>query len=292
MIDFLKYRWLYFCISSIIIGLGLFSFAKWGFRYSIDFVGGTNLEFQVDESVPLDEIKKIFLQNDVPIVELSQKGSVFSLRTNSIDEKKEQQIKEYGEKNLSATFTILRLETVGPVLGKETIQKTLIASILAILGILLYMGIAFKGFSFAVSAILAMFHDFFVVIGAYSLLSHFFGAEVDLLFVTALLTTMSFSVHDTIIIFDTIREYKKSGEFEDVEHAANKALMETFVRSLNNSVTIIFMLLALVLLGGSTIKFFIITLLIGTITGTYSSPCIATPLLVWFEKRKKQQWKL
>ena len=147
------------------------------------------------------------------------------------------------------------------------------------------MSIAFKSFYFALSAILALIHDVLVVVGTYSLLSHFFGAEVDLLFVTALLTTMSFSVHDTIVIFDKIREYGTRDK-TDLEYYANKALSETLVRSLNNSMTIIFMLLALILLGGSTIRFFVASLLIGTITGTYSSPFVATPILVWLEKRK------
>ena len=133
-----------------------------------------------------------------------------------------------------------------------------------------------------------MIHDFLVVVGSYSLLSHFFGAEFDSMFVTALLTTMSFSVHDTIVIFDKIREYLKEEGKGSIEYYANRALTETMVRSLNNSMTIVFMLLALVLLGGTTIRFFSLTLLIGTITGTYSSPFVATPLLVWLEKRRKK----
>ena len=148
------------------------------------------------------------------------------------------------------------------------------------------MSYTFKSFYFAVSAILALLHDILVVVGTYSLMSHFFGAEVDLLFVTALLTTMSFSVHDTIVIFDKIREYGVADKSE-IENYANKALTETLIRSLNNSMTIIFMLLALLLLGGSTIRFFIASLLIGTITGTYSSPFVATPILVWLMSRKK-----
>jgi len=139
------------------------------------------------------------------------------------------------------------------------------------------------------SAVLAMVHDLLVVVGTYSLISHFFGAEVDTMFVTAVLTTMSFSVHDTIVIFDKVREYFREEGRIDLGAASNKAVTETMVRSLNNSMTIVFMLLALSLLGGTTIRFFVITLLIGTITGTYSSPFVATPILVWLEKRKKQK---
>jgi len=184
---------------------------------------------------------------------------------------------------------LLKFETVGPVIGAETIKKTMIAAILAIMGILIYMSFSFKGFNYAVSAIVALIHDLLVVVGSYSLMSHFLGVELDTLFVTAVLTTMSFSVHDTIVIFDKIREYFNIEGKADIEYFANKALTETMVRSINNSMTIVFMLLALTLLGGAMIRFFILTLLIGTITGTYSSPFVATPILVWLEKRKQKQ---
>lgn len=287
MINFLKYQWFYLLISALVIGSGLFSIAKWGYRYSIDFVGGTNLEYQMDKKVDLAKIKNIFLRNKIELVELRQTDKVIFAKSKSLDEKREVSLKQDLEKSLKTKITVLRSETVGPTLGKETIKKTLIASSLAIVGILLYMSFAFKGFYFALSAILALIHDFLVVVGSYSLMSHFFGAEVDTLFVTAILTTMSFSVHDTIVIFDKIREYLREEGRGDTDFYANKALTETMVRSLNNSMTILFMLLALSLFGGSTTRFFVLTLLIGTITGTYSSPFIATPILVWLEKRKK-----
>ncbi|MCX6730824.1 MAG: protein translocase subunit SecF [Candidatus Roizmanbacteria bacterium] len=182
----------------------------------------------------------------------------------------------------------LRYETVGPTLGKETGQKTIVAALLGICGILIYMSFAFKGFNFALAAVLAMGHDFFVLLGTYSILSYFFGAEFDLMFVTALLTTMSFSVHDTIVIFDKIREYLKTSKSStSIEELSDKAVSETMVRSINNSLTIFFMLSALLLMGGGTIRFFIAALWIGTVTGAYSSPFVATPLLILLEKRKK-----
>jgi preprotein translocase subunit SecF len=288
MIDFLKYRWLYFLISTIVIGAGLFSIVKWGYIYSIDFVGGTNLEYSLNKDVKQNDVRKIFNADKIEVVDFSLKNKQLIVRTKAIDEVVEKKLKDDLEKQLNIKLTVLKTETVGPVIGKETMVKTIIASLLATLGILLYMSFAFKGFNFATSAILAMIHDLLVVVGSYSLMSHFFGAEVDTMFVTAILTSMSFSVHDTIVIFDKIREYKNLGESENVEHGANKALTETMVRSVNNSMTIVFMLLALTLLGGSTIRFFIATLLIGTITGTYSSPFVATPILVWMEKRRRK----
>lgn len=287
MVNFLKYKLIYFLLSATVILFGIYSIAKWGYKFSIDFVGGTNLTYQMTKKAPLGDIKTIFKNDNVEVVDISQTNNTITARTKAIDEPVETKLKLDLEKKLQTKITVLRSETVGPVLGKETMNKTFIASILAILGILIYMSFAFKGFNFALAAVLAMFHDLFVVIGTYSLLSHFFGAEIDTMFVTAVLTSMSFSVHDTIIIFDKIREYRNVEGKIEMEHGANKALTETMVRSLNNSMTIIFMLLALTLLGGSSIRFFVATLLIGTITGTYSSPFIATPILVWLEARKK-----
>jgi len=286
MVNFTKYRWLYFFISALVIGIGLFSLIKWGYRYSIEFVGGTQLEYQLSREASIQEIRKIFIENGAEIVEILLEGKNLSVRTKAINEKKELGIRTALEKNLSIRIDILRIETVGPTLGKEMVRKTLVAALLATLGILIYMIYAFKGINYAAAAIIANLHDLIVVVGSYSLLSHFFKAEVDTMFVTAVLTTMSFSLHDTIVIFDKIREYRHSGSNEKIEYYANKALTETMVRSINNSMTILFMLLSLTLLGGSTIRFFIITLLIGTITGTYSSPFVATPILVWLEKRK------
>ena len=288
MINFLKYKWLYFLISAVVIGAGLFSIAKWGFLYSIDFTGGSNFEFQMNKIVQKDKIQKVLDLNKISVVSLKLKEKNILLRTKVLDQDKESLLKKELEAKLKIKITVLRSETVGPVLGKEAIRKTFFASILAVVGILIYMSFAFKGFNFAFSAVLAMFHDLLVVVGTYSLLGHFFGAEVDTMFVTAVLTTMSFSVHDTIVIFDKIREYNELGETKYIEEASNKAVTETMVRSLNNSMTIVFMLLALTMMGGSTIRFFILTLLIGTITGTYSSPFVATPILVWLEKHKQK----
>lgn len=288
MVNFLKYRIVYLVISCLVIGVGLFSIIKWGFHYSIDFVGGTNLEYQLDKKINEKSLDKIIKENKIEPLSLEIKDRQFNLKAKSLKQSDENSFKASLEKKLQVKVNVLRSETVGPTLGRETMIKTSIASILAVLGILIYMSFAFKGFNYAVSAIIAMIHDFLVVVGSYSLMSHFFGAEVDTMFVTAVLTTMSFSVHDTIVIFDKIREYFQTEEGQDIEFFANKALTETMVRSLNNSMTIIFMLMSLALMGGSTIRFFVIALLIGTITGTYSSPFVATPILVWFEKRKKK----
>lgn len=288
MINFLKFTWLYVLISAVVIGVGLFSIFRWGFRYSIDFVGGTNLEYQFNKTIKTADIKKVLKDIKIEVLEITVNQNKYLIRMASINEQKEIELKNILENKFKTKITVLKSETVGPILGKETLIKTLIASLLGVFGILIYMSFSFKNLYFALSAILAMVHDFLVVLGIYSLMSHFFGAQVDTMFVTAVLTTMSFSVHDTIVIFDKIREYFNLEGKGDLSYYANKALTETMVRSLNNSMTIVFMLSALVLMGGSTIKFFAATLLIGTISGTYSSPFVATPILVFMQKLRNK----
>jgi preprotein translocase subunit SecF len=289
MVNFLKWRFLYFLFSFIVIAAGLFSMIRFGYYYSIDFTGGTNIEYAISKKINEKLIRDVVKDKGVRLNYVKVSNNKIILRTSILEKSVQEKIKGAIEKRGKIKLTLLKEETVGPLIGREMVRKTIIASILAIIGILVYMAFSFSGFNYALSAILAMVHDALVLFGTYSLISYFFGAEFDTMFVTAVLTTMSFSVHDTIVIFDKIREYMKEEGKRDIEFYANRALTETMVRSLNNSMTIVFMLLALILLGGSTTRFFVVALLIGTITGTYSSPFVATPILVWLEKRKRGQ---
>lgn len=288
MIDFLKHRFIYGLISMVIIIMGLYSIFKYGYRFSIEFTGGTNIEFLADRKITQkkSEILRSFPYR-INYFKVEDKKLILSMPL--IKQNEEKKIKTLLEKKLSQKLEIVKLEMVSPTIREEMIKKTIIASVLAILGILIYMLFAFKRFNYGLAAILAMIHDLLVLSGCYSFLSYFFGAQFDTMFVTAVLTTLSFSVHDTIVIFDKIRNYLNEYQDKPMDSLANLALNETMIRSLNNSLTIVFMLLALLILGGSTIRFFVFALLIGTITGTYSSPFIATPILVWLENRKKKR---
>lgn len=246
------------------------------------------MSYKLRKSVQTRDVEKILTSMKLRAVHLSLQNNILNIQTSALTDNQEKKIQAEIKNINNNEVQTLRYETVGPTLGKETGQKTVIAALLAICGILIYMSFSFKGFNYALAAVLATGHDFLVLLGTYSLLSYFFGAEFDLMFVTALLTTMSFSVHDTIVIFDKIREYLKiSKSSASIEDLSDKAVSETMVRSINNSLTIFFMLSALLLMGGGTIRFFIAALWIGTITGAYSSPFVATPLLIWLEKRKK-----
>lgn len=288
MVNFLKYTKIYYSISLAFILVSIYAIVVWGFNYSIDFVGGTNLDYQFSTSVTQEQIVEQFEAQEIEVQEISQNGNVYSIRTPAIDEKQELAIRQVIQSNANTEITVLKTETVGPTIGKELLQKTLIASALAIVGILLYIAYAFRNINYATAAIVALFHDVFIVIGLYAIVNQFWGAELDTLFVTALLTTMSFSVHDTIVMFDQLRDYQKKYGAGDITEYANKAVTDTLMRSINNSMTIVFTLLALVLLGGATIRFFALALLFGTVIGTYSSPCISIPIAVWLEKRKKK----
>lgn len=259
---------------------------KNGFIFGIDFTGGSIVEYKLTKNVNETNLKNKLKLSSIEIISINKTNDkIFSIRTSPINEDQEGELRKKIKDVFSTNVEILRFDSVGPALGRETVNKTFIASLVALAGILIYISFTFKKFSYGIAAVFATVHDFLILLGMYSLMTLFFSAEVDSLFITAVLTTMSFSVHDTIVVFDKIRDYKKTSALS-IDILSNKALTETMVRSINNSLTIILMLIPLVVLGTESIRFFAAALLVGTITGTYSSPFIAVPLLVIFEKKK------
>lgn len=290
MIRFSKYIWLYFLISGLVLVPGIFSLFKWGLKPAIDFTGGTLLELRFKKPITPDLFKQTAETEKLSLSSIQSSGiNTYVLRTQQENDAQLLQFENKLATSAGETPLVVRKETIGPVLGKELLTKALIASILAILAILLYIAYTFRNIKFGVSAIIALIHDLFVVLGIFSLLGHFLGVEVDTLFVTAVLTTMSFSVHDTIVVFDRIREYRKRDDRIPFDELSDRALTETMGRSLTNSLTLFFMLLALALMGGETVHWFIIALLIGTTSGAYSSPFVATPALLLWEKWNKRR---
>jgi preprotein translocase subunit SecF len=282
----MKFRSLFLVISLSLIFVSLFSIIKWNFRKSIDFTGGTIWQFQLEKSSS-DKVKDVFsLDSSVNVQDITLDGSTYHLKTSPVNQ--EQKVKFTQEFiKLDPKFKELKFESLGPSMGRELLIKTIVAIVLSSIALLIFIGSRFSDISFGAGAVLAMFHDAFILIGSFSLLGHFFGAEIDTLFVTALLTTLSASVHDTVVTFDRIRELKRKYFGQDWVTLANQAITETIVRSINNSMTIIFMLLALVLLGGDTTRWFAAALLIGVVMGTYSSTAVAIPLVLFFKRKKK-----
>jgi len=290
--NWLKYKWLYFLISALMLVLGIFSLLRFGFKPAIDFTGGTLLEYRFSNEVSSEMIRLSLEAEGYQLDSLQASGEKqYLLRLPPMDKEKAAAVKISLSQALNEMPEEIRFEIVGPTLGKELLTKTLAAVVLAAGFILAYVAWRFKNFKFGACAILAMFHDTLILLGTFSLLGHFFGVEIDTLFVTAVLTILSFSVHDTVVVYDGIRNSQRLSPQTPFTTIVNQAISETIVRSLNNSLTIIFMLVALVLLGGETIRWFVVALLVGTIAGTYSSTFTAAPLLaVWTEieaKRKK-----
>jgi len=294
--NFMRFKWLYFLLSALVLVPGIISLILFGLRPSIDFTGGSLLELRFEKEMKIlrnEDIKSIVDEKGFEVYSVQSSGEKqFLIRMKPINKDDASTIKAALADKFEEMPEEIRFETVGPILGQELLIKTLVAILLAAGSILGYVAWAFKKLKFGACAIIAMFHDTFVMLGIFSLLGHFLGAEIDTLFVTAMLTILSFSVHDTVVVYDRIRESQKRFPGEKFVNLVNKSIAETLIRSVNNSMTIIFMLLALYLLGGETIKWFIFALLIGTISGTYSSTFTAAPLLVvWdqLEKRVKEK---
>jgi preprotein translocase subunit SecF len=287
MIDWIAYKKLYFLVSGILILSSVYSLMAWGLKLGLDFQGGTIAEYAFQETISTEELTQEIESENINVTSIQTTGErQYLFRLSPVSPEDKDKLKSIFEtRNLQ--YDELRFETVGPSIGPELVKKTLYAIIISASSILLWVAYQFKSMKFGTTAVMAMFHDSFILVGSFSLLSHFMGAEVDFLFVTAILTTLSFSVHDTIVVYDRIRETqrKEGGTLYDI---ANKAISETMVRSLNNSFTIIFMLVALMLLGGTTIKWFAVALFIGTVLGTYSSPFVAVPLLVTWDSVSKR----
>ncbi len=285
---FMNYRYLFLLFSACVIIPGLISLFRYGLRPSIDFTGGSLLEIslQVPDSSAthnIDSFQKILGEN-YPLSSVQQSGaSQYILRSKPQSEAQKGEALTLIQKQLGPVEE-LRFESVGPLLGRELLAKTLLAGAIVCLFITFYIGYQFHSLKFGICAVLAMLHDSLVMLGIFSLLGHYLGVEVDVLFMTALLTVLSFSIHDTIVVFDRIREMSKRHRSTSFRVLVDAAVLETLGRSLNNSMTIIIMLVSLVLLGGATIHWFAVALLIGAITGTYSSTFTAAPLLVIWDE--------
>ncbi len=290
----MKHKKLYFAISLAILIPGIYSLVRYGLKPSIDFTGGTLLEIQTAKSLSSEEIINLGKAQNIEISSVQPSGeNAYILRAKSID--KDQNTKFQTQvASVSGGVKELQYESVGPVVGKELTQKAILAVVIASLAIIAYIAWSFRhvpkpytSWKFGVSAVLALIHDAVVVLGVFSILGHLRGVEVDSLFVTAVLTVIGFSVHDTIVVFDRVRENLPKMPKESFSDVVDFSLAETLVRSLNTSLTVVLTLVALLLFGGESVRWFVAALLVGIISGTYSSIFNAAPLLVLWETRRK-----
>jgi preprotein translocase subunit SecF len=301
--NIIKNRYLYFLISLLVIIPGIvFMFINWRQKgqplpLAIDFTGGSLLEVKFSGVRPsVEEVRDIFLQvapDTDPIIQSVETDS-YSIRSKKIEDSTKGQIVEALVAHSGQEVTVPAFSSVSPSVGAEVTRAAFIAILLAALGILLYISYAFRGvehaFRYGVAAIVAMLHDVFVVLGVEAILAYFLGWQADALFLTALLTVIGFSVHDTIVVFDRVRENSRIYRRIPYETLVNHSIVQTLDRSINTQLTVMLTLFALVLFGGETIRHFIIILLVGIFSGTYSSIFNAAPLLVVWENREWQNW--
>ena len=293
-----KRNW-YFLISLLVLIPGIISLFVFGLNLSIDFTGGSRITFSLPKEASLIEIDKIrsaFEEENIKVSTIEKSSNLVFVRTQPIDQVQDTKVINKLNSEIK-NFKQEEFETIGPTIGAETTSNAVKAVIIASFLIVLYITLSFRkvpkpasSFRFGVCAIIALVHDTLVVVGAFAIFGYFFGVEIDSLFVTAILTVIGFSVHDTIVVFDRIRENLKRMGATSFPQVVNDSILQTVDRSLNTSLTVILVLLAMLLFGGASIKWFVVALLVGITTGTYSSIFIAAAFLVvwqnWSQKRK------
>ncbi len=314
VIDVVKYRWLWVIITLILLLPGIVAMIYSSITYSnhspllvgIDFTGGTIVQFSVDKDVTTSDIADIRVKlqkNNIenPVIQVLKPTSIdsdsaikniISIKTKFSEDGQNETIDGISEV-LSADYPdaqLVQVNSVGPLLGKQLFVKSMIAVSIALLVIVIYLTIRFK-LDFAIVAFLALFHDVLFVMGVFSILGLFCGVTIDSLFITAILTVLGYSVNNTIVVFDRVREnlkfYSKKATYDEI---VNASVNQTLTRSINTSLTTLLTLGALYFLGGVTTKDFVLVMIIGVVIGTYSSIFFANSMIsLWnhFEESKR-----
>jgi preprotein translocase subunit SecF len=302
--NLIKSRYLYFGISLLVIIPGLIALILWGLPLGIDFTGGSLLEVKFASGKPpaISEVNALYNEMSTPTMDISNPvvqplgSDSLSIRSKEMDDALKARIvaaltDHFGN---GQDVVIQNFTQVTASVGQEVAIRASEAVAAAALVILIYITIAFRkvqnAFRYGAAAIIAMIHDILVTVGAEAIFGHFLGWQADSLFLTALLTIIGFSVHDTIVVFDRIRENSNLYRRVDYETVVNHSIVQTLDRSINTQLTVMITLTALALFGGVSIRHFVVILLVGVFSGTYSSIFNASPILVVWENREWRNW--
>lgn len=298
MLNILGKRYLYFLISLIVIVPGFIVMAIFGMPLAIDFTGGSLLEVTLSNGqLPATaDVVELYSELGITDVKITTSGTdTLIIRSSFLDEVQRAAVVEAMGTKFNTTIEIQRFDSVGPTIGEQVTSRAGLAIAVAALGVVLFITFAFRGiqnaFRYGICAIIAMVHDILVVLSISAIGGHFFGWQIDSLFLTALLTVIGFSVQDKIVVFDRVRENSNIFRKLEFEKLVNHSIVQTLQRSINTQLmTSEFLLLAMALFGGVTLREFAVILLVGLFSGTYSSIFIAAPILVVWEKKEWRNW--
>lgn len=296
-------RRMWYSISLVLVVASIMAWAMYGFNLGIDFTGGSLLQVKYEMTDPAvavpttDIITQQVIATGVSeaIVQSSDDTGVI-IKTPFLENAQRQAVLDTLSASVDGQVIEESFESIGPTIGEELRSKAVSALLMVMIAIIIYVSIAFRKISkgpvpswaYGVSAIIALIHDVVITVGVFVVLGHFYGVQINVMFITALLTILGFSVNDTIVVFDRIREGLKRSKQTDFEGVINESINFTMMRSLNTSITTLIVLAALLLFGGESIRYFIIALMIGITIGTYSSIFIASPsLLIWQKLLKR-----
>src|SRR3989344_558191 len=295
MIHFTKYSKFYYIFSGILMAVSIASLVVFGLKFGIEFTGGSNMEIMFSENRPAnEEISKAlesFNLGEVVIQPTGENGMV--LKFQGVDETTHQDI--LAEINKVALAQETSFTFIGPSVGQELKNKTIIAILISLLAITIYIAFAFRKVSrpvaswkYGVTSLIALVHDIIIPLGVFSLLGHLYQVEITIPIIAALLTILGFSVHDTIVIFDRIRENILRKGMNSFDETVDESLNQTIGRSLSTVATVLIVMFALFFFGGATLKWFSLALIVGVSSGAYSSIFIASPLLVTWSRLDKK----
>lgn len=294
---FIKYSRIYFIFSGTLVLASIIALLVYGFNWGIDFVGGSVLtvEYQ-QERPPLQELREKITGLGFKNFSVRYSGErEITVRIPEMPQEEKEKLSEFFYNDPRVIKEKISFESVSPVIGQETKDKARRAVILSIIAIVVYVAVAFrkisrpvKSWQYGIAAVIALIHDVLIPLGLFAVLSRTSGTEFSIPILTALLTVFGYSVNDTVVIFDRIRENIARGGGVDFEETINKSLNETLSRSINTAFTTLLALLAIFFFGGATLKFFSLTLIIGIVCGTYSSIFLAAPLLVKWQAFKER----
>jgi len=290
----IHHRPITYIISGVLVALSLTAALLWGLKLGIDFTGGSLLEVEYTVLRPsLDELNSRVTAAGIPHAVIQPTGGRGVLiRPGHLSEERHQDLVRELAGGGRESVAEKRFDAIGPTIGRELAKKSIWAIVLVIFLIVVYIAWAFRKVSepvaswkYGIATVIALLHDVSIPIGVFSVLGHFYGVEVDTLFVTALLTILGFSVHDTIVVFDRIRENLKNMKGRPAfETVVGDSISQTITRSINTSLTVLLVMISIYIFGGASIAYFALALIIGVFFGTYSSICLASPILVTWQK--------